>query len=228
MNHAHSILLNRVDLTPRRAQVEATPRRAVQWFKARILSPGILVLVLTGAAVLVSLDQELARFAIYDRNAVLTGELWRLFTAPLVHFTLHHLAYDALVLIVAGALLQWRGCRGLAAASVLSPLAGGMAVLCFEPGLAFYGGLSGVATAAVGLLATSGLRESGCWRWVCATVLLGMGLKILFECNVGSFVFLPVDVESFRPAPLCHVAGALVGASIALVQRCRSHSPALS
>jgi rhomboid family GlyGly-CTERM serine protease len=215
---------------PRRGVAEPTLRRAIEWFKARILTPAILVLVLAGAAVLSSFNEALARFAIYDRNAVLTGELWRLFTAPLVHFTPHHLAYDALVLIVAGALLQWRGYRGFAAVCMLSPLAGGMAVLCFEPGLAFYGGSSGVATGAFVLLATAGLLDRAGGRWMYATVLLVAGLKILFEFNAGSFVFLSLDPESFRPAPLCHVAGAFKGAGVALVQRWRASyfSPVVS
>jgi rhomboid family GlyGly-CTERM serine protease len=152
---------------------------------------------LAASAVIISLSPALSRWAIYDRNAMLNGELWRLVTAPLVHFTPSHLAYDTFALILAGALIQWRGYRGIGWVCGLTALASGLVVLLLEPQLAFYGGLSGIATAAVVFLALQGSGEKGTWAWVCSAVLLGAVVKILFEVSSGVFVFLPVDPESF-------------------------------
>ena len=174
---------------------------------------------LAASAAVVSLIPALSRWAIYDRNAVLNGELWRLVTAPLVHFTPGHLAYDTFALILAGALIQWRGYRSLGWVCGLTALASGLVVLLLEPQLAFYGGLSGVATAAVVFLAFHGTREQGAWRWVCAAALVAAVGKILFEFNFGSFAFLSVDPELFRPVPLCHTTGALVGVTVFFSQQ---------
>lgn len=174
---------------------------------------------LAAGAVVVSLTPALSRSAIYDRNAVLAGEFWRLFSAPLVHFTPGHLAYDACVLIIAGALIQWRGYPGLGSVCGLTSLASGLAVLSLEPQLEFYGGLSGIATAAVVFLALHGAREKGTWRWMCSAALLVAIGKLLFEVSSGTFVILSVDPESFSPVPLCHVTGALVGSIVFLCLR---------
>lgn len=145
---------------------------------------------------------------------MLNRQIWRLFTAPLVHFTPSHLAYDTFALIVAGSLIESRRYRGLAGVCVLTPLASGLTVSCFEPELVFYGGLSGVATAAVVLLALGGLREDGFWRWASTAALVAVVGKLWFEFTARTFDVLPVNPASFRPVPLCHLAGLLTGTAV--------------
>jgi rhomboid family GlyGly-CTERM serine protease len=178
-----------------------------------------LALLITISAAIVSLDQALFSIAIYDRHAVLDGEIWRLFTAPLVHFTPSHFAFDAIALILAAALIGWCGGRGFGWICGVTPLATGLAALALEPSLALYGGLSGIATAAVVLLAWQGLSEKGTWRWVCAGALLAAVGKILFEAVTGKFAFISMDSEGFRPVPLCHVIGMLIGGAVFAHQR---------
>lgn len=133
----------------------------------------ILPLFIVAVAVIVWLNPALSRFAIYDRSAVLRGEIWRLLTAPWVHFTPSHLAYDALALGLAGMLIAWRRYGSIGWLCGLTPLLTGLVLLWLQPELQFYGGLSGLATAAVVFLALHGLREAGLWRWVCLAALLG-------------------------------------------------------
>jgi rhomboid family GlyGly-CTERM serine protease len=173
-----------------------------------------LALLIALAAAIISLNPALAGIAVYDRGAVLDGEIWRLFTAPLVHFAPTHFAYDSFALVLVAALTGWRGYRGFGWVCGVTPPATGLVVLALEPHLAFYGGLSGVATAALILLAFHGSREPGAWRWVCAAVLLATGGKTVFEAATGEFAFISVDSTLFKPVWLCHLSGILVGAAV--------------
>lgn len=98
---------------------------------------GVLLIVLLQAA---GLENNLR----YDRQAILGGEFWRLFTGNLVHLGWSHLWLNAF-----GLLLIW-----LLFGSLLSPLvwllqaawaslAVGLGLLWFDPGLSWYVGLSG-------------------------------------------------------------------------------------
>ena len=63
-----------------------------------IISVGLVV-----AAVVVHVLPGAAGALQYDRTALARGEVWRLFTAHLAHFSGNHLAWDATVALVLGA-----------------------------------------------------------------------------------------------------------------------------
>ena len=50
---------------------------------------------------------------VYDRQAILSGELWRLLTAPLVHFSASHLFWDVVVFSLAGFAINAANFRSL-------------------------------------------------------------------------------------------------------------------
>ena len=49
-----------------------------------------------------------ATVLLYDRGAILGGEIWRLITGPLVHFSGDHLFFNALLFAAAGFLIERR------------------------------------------------------------------------------------------------------------------------
>lgn len=152
-----------------------------------------------------------------DRSAVLAGEIWRLWSGHLVHFSPAHLLLDVTVLAVAGAVAE----RELGSRFVLAALAFGMPVLAAllllaEPSLAEYRGCSGIAV----LLAAAAMVSL--WRRLRGArrelALLGavFAAKVALDAAGfgGSLGGLPPGVAVAWQA---HLLGALLGAAAAYV-----------
>lgn len=97
---------------------------------------GVVVLLLA------LLPESLLSIVQYDREKILDGELWRMFTGHLVHWNSTHLVWDLLVFVACGGLLEWLR-RNL----LVSVLFGGsfvvsVALLVFQPDMHTYRGLS--------------------------------------------------------------------------------------
>jgi rhomboid family GlyGly-CTERM serine protease len=169
---------------------------------------------LGACALAVYLSPGLAAILVYDRSAILAGELWRLVTGHWVHFSASHLACDVVVFGVSGWLIESRGYRFFPALCGVAALAIGVAMLAALPGMAQYGGLSGVAMAGTVYLALHGLREASPWRWMCVAILALSVAKLLSDA-VGS----PLAPIGFQDAtvvtvPLSHGVGAAAGLAV--------------
>lgn len=155
-----------------------------------------------------------------DRHAVASGQFWRLWTGHLVHFGAGHLLWDALVVLVFGAIFE--ADRSLAprrrtVAWVLAAGAGVVsgAVLVLVDHLMVYRGLSGLASLLFVWWAVETLRRGRAAGdrlrarigGVALTAFLG---KVLIEVATGSALFAPANVEGFVPVPLAHAVGAVV------------------
>jgi rhomboid family GlyGly-CTERM serine protease len=82
----------------------------------------------------------------YDREAVFNGELWRLWTAHLVHFSWQHAVNDALVLFVATMLAQrLAGPRTVWYTLAIGAPAISLGLLLAVPEMSEYRGASGLA-----------------------------------------------------------------------------------
>ncbi len=151
-----------------------------------------------------------------DRAALADGELWRLWTGHWVHFSTSHLLWNLAVLLPVGTWLE-RVRPGLLWRQVLiaTPLIS-CAILVSEPALQTYGGLSGLATGVVVLLALHQLRTAGPSRWLWAGVLALIAAKIGGEVVSGRTGFVGYDSSTVRTAWSAHVAGA----AAALVHLC--------
>ncbi len=171
-------------------------RRRVPW--ATLLLAVAAVLALWPAA---------REHMVYDRAAILKGEVWRLYLGNLTHFGVNHLVWNLAVLLVAGSWVESLrpGCaRGFL---LTAPAAVGLALLLFRPGLEFYSGLSGVASGAVVLLALVQWSEPGIGRWLGGGLLLLVAIKLAAEWVGGGAVFAHFAGTSVRVEPAAHLAG---------------------
>ena len=169
-------------------------------------------LALTAGAFVASLVPALAALLVYDRAAIMEGELWRLASGHLVHFSSAHLAANLLVLLPTGYVLEihWpQDARNVYA--IAMPLIG-IAVLLFEPGLAQFGGASGVVFAILGALAARMAMLSGRWRICGAVLLAGLLIKLIAEFGIGWSFLASVDSQDFVAVPLSHLAGLFAAA----------------
>jgi rhomboid family GlyGly-CTERM serine protease len=184
----------------------------------------IFTLLMVGGAVVVALFPGCAPWLIYDRPAILSGEVWRMFTGHWVHFSLRHLVCDVAPLGMAGWIMETRGWPRFGWFCALAPWAISAMLLVFAPQMRLCGGLSGLATAVIVLLALCGLSDPAPWRWVCGAALLALAGKTVFELVTGCTVLATLADTAVVVSVPSHIAGAVVAAVIYGVARSRSRA----
>jgi len=166
-------------------------------------------------------------FFIYDRGAVVSGELWRILTAHFVHYTDSHLFNNLIFLLPAMVLAEMHSRKELVRVLLVSAAAIGLAIFALEPGLARYAGASGVSLALVTRVALRGMEGSVRWRAVCGTVLVIVGLKLIVE-NWFGWRWMNWGHESgIVTVALAHSVGVASGLVVWLVQTGRSRCGSL-
>jgi rhomboid family GlyGly-CTERM serine protease len=185
----------------------------------------VVTLAVVGAAVAVFLAPWVQPWFVYDRPAILKGELWRLASGNWVHFTPRHFICDTLVVGIAGYMIENRGYRNFGWLAALCPLIIGIAIFIFNPQLQTCGGLSGVATAAMIFLSLQGLAEQGVWRWICLGVLMATIGKLVFEAMTGRSLFAVSNDGALVLVSTSHIAGALAGVAFGLWNRILRREP---
>ncbi|HEV8579073.1 MAG TPA: rhomboid family intramembrane serine protease [Thermoanaerobaculia bacterium] len=153
----------------------------------------------------------------YDRARVEAGEIWRLLTGQMLHWTARMAALDLGMLLVLGGWLEmWGDRRSAALALLLGAGSTALAVHFLSPRLSSYRGSSGLASALFILAALRVVRSAqGAPR---ALALLAMGMflaKAAWELVTRQTIFagpLPAGVEV---VPLVHLFAGLAGAAAA-------------
>jgi rhomboid family GlyGly-CTERM serine protease len=145
---------------------------------------------------------------IYDRVAIFKGEIWRLFSSHLVHFTRLHLFYNLIAFGIAGWIIEYKGYQHFALLCLLMAVFISVLLLIMKPSMLYYGGLSGLASGSVYYLALFGLRESPPWRLVCIITLLFIPIKIFLEINLNQSIL--AYSGAFTITPISHIIGCLV------------------
>jgi rhomboid family GlyGly-CTERM serine protease len=149
---------------------------------------------------------------------LLGNEPWRWLTAPWVHWGLKHTLVNAVGVV----LLAWIGWRSAlsnrAALAWFLALPLGQGLLWVKTDLVEVAGLSGWLHAGVAVLAVVLCRRSNTRERVLgAAVGAGLVLKLLLEAPWGPALRYEPMWGAMPVAPWAHLAGALAGASMALL-----------
>lgn len=151
----------------------------------------------------------------FERAAVLHGELWRLWSGHLVHYSLSHAGADALVLTAMGMVAEpAAGSRRLALVLGGGALLISLGLLVLAPGINEYRGASGLAVLTAVLGGALAWRRHPVSRPVLVCAALGLASKTLWEAfaHTAAFTDLPAGVSVAWQA---HLLGAMVGACAA-------------
>ena len=169
----------------------------------------LLTLFIAGFAIIIYFSPFLSDLLVYDRQAIMRGELWRLVTAPFVHFSGSHIFWDILIFSIAGFSINasklpcfWIVCGS----SIFLP---GLIFLLAIPDMEYYGGLSGAATGAAAYFCLcrffNAKRKRGMWL----TILAIMLVKIAVEAVMNEPIFVHAGEIPFRVLPEAHFVGYL-------------------
>ncbi|MEI6082781.1 MAG: hypothetical protein WCS70_00610 [Verrucomicrobiota bacterium] len=114
--------------------------------------------------------------------------------------------FDLLALVLAGAMIECRSRPAWAVLIAVSALAVGLGTFSFATAITQFGGLSGIACAAIGYIALLCIRQSGAGRYVMLGALLLLAGKILWECATHRALFVASD-SRLVVFPLAHAIG---------------------
>lgn len=159
----------------------------------------------------------------YDRLAIATGDLWRMFSGHWTHVSGEHLFWDVWMFVMLGMLCEQNSRVRYAVCVVGSALVISLTLWIALPDLAIYRGLSGIDSALFVLLAVMRVKQDlrhRHWGWVTglAVVCLGFAAKVGYELATGNALFVDSQAAAMVPVPLAHGVGAVVGLAVGLVE----------
>lgn len=159
------------------------------------------------ASLITYASTRLSGLFIYDRQSVLDGQLWRLFTAPFVHLSMSHLVWNLAVFTAAGCAIECTGRRRFGYVCMLAIVLPGLLFLGTKPDLGWYGGLSAVATGAAAYFCLCRVQAASRNRMVWVTILVLLIAKIFVEGAVDTPLFTRIGSTPFRVLPSAHAVG---------------------
>jgi len=176
--------------------------------RAPLFSLGVVVL-----SALALLAPEAAELT---RSGLARGELWRLFTGHLSHFSLYHFVVDAGTFAILGSIVERRlGAGRWALLLSASALLISLAFLGLEPSLESYRGLSGLDCAA---FAAALILEARTHRGMAILLAAGFAAKLAFEQTSGGFLFPSTNLGDMGlPVLSAHSIGAAAGVAMTFV-----------
>lgn len=150
-------------------------------------------------------------FLAYQRHAVLAGEIWRLWTAHLVHFSPSHALADAIVLLAMGALAEpVVGVRRMLLALAIGAPLISLGLLWGASAMLEYRGASGMAVMAAVVAGAVMWREGGAWKVAIAVAGSTFLVKMVAEA-AGGAVRIDILPAGVSVAWQAHLLGALCG-----------------
>jgi rhomboid family GlyGly-CTERM serine protease len=153
-------------------------------------------------------------FLIFDRDLILRGEVWRLFTCHLVHFSFSHLCVDLAVLLSAYLMVDRSQFLNLELVLLYCMALIGPALLLFDLHLARFGGSSALASAVLFFVLIVGYQTSSSKTKViyCIALFCCVFKTFLeFTLEIHGFVFLPEGVQT---VPFSHLLGYLTATGV--------------
>ena len=175
---------------------------------------GVLILCIASSKV----DAFTSLF-VYNREAILNGELWRLVTAHFVHFNDIHLLYNVAVFGIIGWIVEHKGygCFWLVYLLMVCSISAALTVL--KPDMAYFGGLSGIACGSVVYCSLLCLREVSPWRNMSIIALIFLSVKICLETYSSGSLLPYWGTQDFVPIPLSHITGSLTAVILFLLKQ---------
>ncbi|MCH6257045.1 rhombosortase [Puniceicoccaceae bacterium K14] len=166
---------------------------------------------LAGLSTLIQIFPAFQHLFQWDRTAIAEGEIWRIVTGHLSHWTPSHFAWDLIVFIILGLILEQRSRKTLIL-STLTTIALSHIALSYFSEYIHYRGLSAIDTAffAHGLLlwASHSFRSRNIASGTLSLIaFIGMILKTIIELRHPDPIFSSSLGQGINVATITHIAG---------------------
>jgi rhomboid family GlyGly-CTERM serine protease len=169
----------------------------------------ILTVIIVILSIIAYAFPQFSDLLMYDRQSIISGELWRLLTAPLVHFSASHIFWDVAVFGLAGFAINASGFRSFWLICSFAAVIPSLIFILALPELERFGGLSGLATGAVAYFCLCTAFKTKRNRFLWMLILLLIGTKIIIEATLGTPIFVQTGKVPFRVLPSVHIIGFL-------------------
>ncbi|MEE9218724.1 MAG: rhombosortase [Acidobacteriota bacterium] len=149
----------------------------------------------------------------YNRDAVESGELWRLLSAQSVHWTSRMAIADLGVLLAVGSWVEIRSRRLALVTLITGGLLVGLGLHFLIPNLAHYRGSSGLASALF-IVVVLDLASNSSRKWarpLAVVTLCLFVLKLLWELRTGLAIAAGPLLPGVTVVPQVHLLGGLAG-----------------
>jgi len=187
----------------------------------------VITWLVAGAVLAIHFVPNLPAWFESDRNAICAGQVWRVVTGYLTHWSLDHLCWDLLMFVVLGCIIESHSRWRMVLLSLISALAISAGIAWWRSDIVVCRGLSGIDTAlftyvALWTLCTAFTQKN--WRngFAAGLLLLGFCGKVLFELFTGSTLFADSERAGFQVAVEAHLIGAAIGI-LAGLESCIGH-----
>ena len=185
-----------------------------------IISPAqhnfpILTVLIGLSALSATLSSQLTSLLQFNRSAIMQGEVWRIFTGHLTHWSLSHLFWDIIVFLVLAGTIEGFSRRRFLTCFASASLIISLLVFTFLPEMTFYRGLSGIDSGLFMMLLVMLYRKNASGHDLLHKIpylLLGLLFigKTVFELTTAQAFFVESS-DLFIPVPLAHLGGAFTG-----------------
>jgi rhomboid family GlyGly-CTERM serine protease len=176
----------------------------------------LVSLCLSAVSALLFLVPSAAAALEYDRVAIGSGQVWRLVTGHLVHYSFDHFFWDTITFGILAVVCERKSDRRFVGCLFTSAVLISLALWFCAPSIDRYRGLSGVDSALFALLAAElfieGIRSATRQQVaVAATCLTGFLLKTAFELATSHTLFVTSLGSGAVGVPVAHLVGAATG-----------------
>lgn len=162
---------------------------------------------LAGAVTLLYFSGPAAfEFLLFDKTAIMRGEIWRFLSGHFVHCNFDHLFWDVLALSVLGAVIELNSPKHFIPSLIVSCAAVSGWLLFAQTKYSTYCGLSGALNGVLVLAALIKLKSTG--NRVFVFLLLGTLGKIFYELVFGRTLFTDLSPQTIFSA---HAVGFAAG-----------------
>ncbi|MCP4135139.1 MAG: rhombosortase [bacterium] len=180
----------------------------------------IIPFMISLAVVLVQSSETAVLFLQFDKEMIRAGEIWRLITGHLVHWSWDHLSWDLFAFMILGPASYRHNSFSFWFIMLAGPVLISGILWVLLPGMVHYRGLSAIAIALFAYVAAAYIVEAFRVKsyGFAATGLImffALAAKMIFELVTGTTVF--VSSGEFISLPRAHLAGAALGLVTALI-----------
>ncbi len=166
-------------------------------------------LAIAVASIFATILPALSDVLIFDRQALLDGELWRIFTAHMVHFSVPHLTYNLIIFIVCGYIIE-KNSRQFCQFYFYLAIAISLSLFFIHPDMFYYGGLSGIVYGLLYYCALIGICNNHQWRLFYLLIIVFLPMEIWFEKYHNAPVLPYWEQQNFIPMHTSHIIGCCV------------------